>query len=134
MSMSMLISPFDPDSEFREKSTLWIDPITYKEKLLEAWPKAVFYERTEQSRELFRWALPGVEPLRAAGSSGGLLDNHQTIGFGYGEHVVEFILWHRSVIPPEYPLFLYFLETYYGILPLKIDTTADEIKKFLGLS
>lgn len=134
MSMGMLISPYDPDSEPREESTLRIDPVAYKAKLLEVWPKAVIYERTAQSSELFRWALPGVESLRTAGSSGGLLDDHQTIGFGYGEHVVEFILWHRSVIPPEYPLFLYFWETYYGILPLKIDTTAAEIKKFLGLS
>ncbi|MBI1258798.1 MAG: hypothetical protein GC204_15115 [Chloroflexi bacterium] len=50
------------------------------------------------------------------------------VGLGFN----EFVLWYRSYVPPEYPLFLFY-EGQWDSLELSSSTTLEDIANFTGL-
>lgn len=135
MSVTFFIGPFDPalwaDGPPTEPpiSNLCIDSQDYGRKLRKHWPYANVYIPPVPSSFLLRWELN--EPDRR-GILGGLQNQHY-VSFGWaGVNFIEFILWHRSVIPAIYSLFL-FNSSSWDYLELKLDTTEQDIVDFTGI-
>jgi hypothetical protein len=63
-----------------------------------------------------------------------LQKNQQIVSFGTGpkKSFIDFILWHRSVIPEQYPLYLFNSSSWDSLLLTK-DTTEQDIVDFTGI-
>ena len=111
----------------KKTSDLRIDPAEYQALLLERWPGISAYSPPQYV--LLEWVFPVTR--EGAGPIGGLEDN-QTVFLD--TPFDEFFLWHRSIIPAQYQLFL-FHEGSWDTLALKPETSLEEIRRFIrGLS
>ena len=135
MSTTFFITPFDPkawedpdDTSPKPTSDLCIKPSEYREALLLRWPEITFAHEYP-----LRWELP-PETEQYAGLWGQLQDNQQIVGFGTGpkKSFIDFILWHRIIIPAQYQLFL-FNSSSWDSLILTRDTTEQDIISFTGI-
>jgi hypothetical protein len=135
VSTSFYIAPFDPkawenpdDTIPKPTSDLCIKRLEYREKLLERWSEITFSHES-----LLAWRLP-LESGQYSGLWGLLQDNQQIVSFGTGpkKSFVDFILWHRSVVPEEYQLFL-FNSSSWDSLILTRTTTEQDIIDFTGI-
>lgn len=135
MSVMFFIAPFDPKAwedpdDFTPKPTsdLRIEPSEYHQKLVERLSEINFV-----SGSLIRWELP-PESKEYAGLWGCLQENQQIVSFGTGpkKSFIDFILWHRSVIPEQYPLYLFNSSSWDSLLLTK-DTTEQDIVDFTGI-
>ena len=104
---TFFIGPYRPKERdamatkvIRKSNDLRIDPVEYQALLLERWPGISVYSPPQYV--LLEWVFPVTR--EGAGPIGDLEDN-QTVfldtPFG------EFFLWHRSIIPAQYQLFLF---------------------------
>lgn len=100
------IAPYRPDRSIEEleeettlafSKTLRIEPEWYKEQLLERWPKIQFYSHIQDSEALF-WGSNDL-PLTS------LMDDLQMVALSDPD--TPFFVWHRSIIPSEYRLFVW---------------------------
>ncbi len=130
MSISFFIGPFDPalwefgDPDPMPTSELHIEPAEYETKLLERFPYAKRY-----SKDIWSWSLdehdtPGIYLL--------LHEDWQYVSFGLGANFVDFILWHRRMIPARHKLFL-FNSSSWSSLELLWDTPQSQIEDFTGI-
>lgn len=126
---TFFIGPYRPEERdamaakiIRKTSDLRIDPVKYKALLLKSWPGVSFYP---SQHILLGWTFPLTD--KGAGPIGGLEDN-QTIFLD--TPLDEFFLWHRSIIPAQYQLFL-FHEGSWDTLELKPETSLEDIRKFI---
>lgn len=138
MSQGFFIGPIDvsvwkdADDDAKPTSDLRIEPEAYTRALAERWsgievaPKAM-------SHCLLYWELPG-ESGEATGVWGALFNDGQLVSFGSGpqRHVLDFIRWHRDVIPADVPLYL-FRASEWETLPLTAQTTDADIIAFTGV-
>lgn len=132
MSTPFFITPYDPkawedpnDDSEKPTSDLEIDPTEYQEKLLEQWSYTVFLEPVSSPPPPLEWRLKKSEG--DVGLFGGLQRNLQVVWMRTPYE--EFFVWHRSIIPPEYPLYL-FNSSSWDRLELTLETTEDDIKDF----
>jgi hypothetical protein len=129
MSVSFFIGPFDPalwehgTPEPTPVSSLRIDPEVYSHELLRQWPNAISHAPERWSWSLDEPIGPGVIIL--------LHQDLQYVSFGHGENFLEFILWHRQVVPANYDLYLFNSSSWDSLL-LQRDTTRDAIRHFTG--
>jgi hypothetical protein len=136
MSTTFFIAPFDPrawedpeDTSPKPTSDLSINPSEYRAKLLERWPQMTFIH----TLPVLNWELP-LEDGEYSGLSGHLQTNLQIVEFGTGpkKSFVDFILWHRSVIPEQYPLYLFNSSSWDSLL-LTNDTSEQDVVDFTGM-
>lgn len=136
MSIMFFIAPFDPKAwedpdDFSPKPTsdLRIEPSEYHQKLVERWPEINFNHLSPTEG----WKLP-PESEHPSGLRGWLQKNQQIVSFGKGptKSFIDFILWHRSIIPEQYPLFLFNSSSWDSLLLTK-DTTEQDIVDFTGI-
>jgi hypothetical protein len=129
------IAPFDPKAwedpdDFSPKPTsdLRIEPSEYRQKLAERWPKINFIHLTPTG-----WELP-PESEGYSGLRGWLQKNQQIVSFGPGpdKSFIDFVLWHRSVIPEQYPLYLFNSSSWDSFFLTK-DSTEQDIIEFTGI-
>lgn len=110
MSISYFIVPFDPllwkdaAPSPPPRADLYIDPTAYAEALQRQWPYARVSIPPEASAYLLWWEL-NTESER--GIVGGLQTDHQCVSFGLGSQFVEYIVWHRQLVPGRNQLFLH---------------------------
>jgi hypothetical protein len=121
-----IILPFKPSEWETTSVTLQIDPKRYRKRLIETWPKIVFFEPPTVDYVLF-WGLP--ERLGTPICMG-LQKNLQIISMD--EAHPEYILWHRSFVPNKHLLYLYDLDKN-EILELTDQTIFEDIIKFTGI-
>jgi hypothetical protein len=140
-STHFFISPFpaelwkDPDDPMpKPTSDLRIDPALYRDGLLQRWPEIFIYSPSSTPEyDYLKWELP-PESHEYSGLWGVLQRNGQYVEFGTGpdRSFVDFILWHRSFVPPQYPLYLFNWSSWDSLL-LNPDVTEDEIVQFTGI-
>jgi hypothetical protein len=127
------IAPFEPVNNpeqwesLTHVSNLVIDPGSYKKKLAEDWPLAKFFETVGSA--LVLWSLYTEEEGKIIFATIGYLQDNQQIVALDSPHIA-FFLWHRSVIPKKYRLWL-FKDTSWNSIELRPDTTADEVREFM---
>src|SRR5579859_5562158 len=104
MSVAYLISPI-------QKSELRVEPDYLSENMRHKWPH-ISIQRvvSENDPYIIRWSIE----LESHRLLGGLQDDHQAISienyladaadFAFA---ADFVLWYRSIIPPDYRLYLY---------------------------
>lgn len=135
MSTSFFIAPSDPkvwenpdDTSPKPTSDLQIKHSEYSEKLVDRWDDIRFIHGTE-----LEWELP-FESGQYTGLWGLLQHNQQIVNFGTGpkQSFLDFILWHRSVVPEQYPLFLFNSSSWDSII-LTSSTTEQDIINFTGI-
>jgi hypothetical protein len=130
------IAPFEPVNDpeqwedLKRASDLVIDPDFYKEQLSEAWPLAEIFDPV--GTEILSWSLnveeeDGIVP----GVIGAVQGNRQIVTLDAPN--VDFFLWHRSVIPEKYRLWL-FTDTSWNSIELQHDTTAGAIREYIKSS
>ena len=126
---TFLIAPYRPEERdaiatkiIRKSSDLRIDPVEYKALLLKRWPGIRFYL---SQYILLGWTFPLTS--KETGPIGGLEDN-QTVFLD--TPFDEFFLWHRTIVPAQYQLFL-FHEGSWDTLELKPETSLEEIRGFI---
>jgi hypothetical protein len=126
---AFFVAPYEP-SEWREShSDLRIDPTFYKERMLERWPETKFFQTSPD--------VPLQWMINIRDKSG--VGVHGTIGMLHNDFQVvscdtpfeEFFVWHRSLMPSKYKLFL-FNDSSCESLELKPETSLDEVKQFIG--
>lgn len=124
------ISPYRPEERdamatkiIRKTSDLRIDLVEYQALLLERWPGISVYSPPQYV--LLEWVFPVTR--EGAGPVGGL-ENNQTVFLD--TPFDEFFLWHRTIIPAQYQLFL-FHEGSWDTLELKPEITLEEIQRFI---
>lgn len=129
---TFIVAPFRPEERestaveiVRTTSDLRIDPASYKALLMERWPGISVYSPPQYV--LLEWVFPVTE--EGAGLIGGLEYDQQTVFLDAPRD--EFFLWHRSVVPGKYRLFL-FHEGSWDTLELKVDTSLEETQRFIG--
>jgi len=129
---TFFVAPYRPEDResidsktIQTTSHLIIDSVEYKNLLQIKWSGI----RISQSSEyvLLEWFFPVMDGW--AGPIGGLDKDKQTIFLD--TPFEEFFLWHRSIIPDEYKLFL-FHDGSWKNLELKPDTGLEEIQQFCG--
>ena len=127
---TFFISPYRPEERdamatkiIRKTSDLRIDLVEYKALLLERWPGISVYSPPQYV--LLEWVFPVTR--EGAGPVGGL-ENNQTVFLD--TPFDEFFLWHRTIIPAQYQLFL-FHEGSWDTLELKPEITLEEIQSFI---
>ena len=129
--VSFFILPYEPSQWETVKSDLSIDPKQYHELLQKQWPYAKIYVPPSDSTYVLRWELNREsEP----GSSGGLQRDQQVVSIVpiSRSSLLEFILWHRGIIPEEFPLFLSW-EVSRESMEITSDITEKNITAFAGL-
>lgn len=101
---TLYISVSDP-SEPTNMISYKIDLRDYAEQLKNRWPNAQIIQPNSLTYVL-QWELNTQESL---GISGGLQSDRQTVSFGSNpkENAIEFILWHRSLVPSSQYLLLF---------------------------
>ena len=124
MSQPFFVAPYKPTEWEKASIDLEIDPTVYREHLQNKWPSIVFYEA--ESGTLLAWGILGSGNNRIYGA---LQDNHQIIWLEFP--LDEFFLWHRSVIPAKYPLFL-FRSSSWDSIELTSETVLEDILRFTG--
>lgn len=132
---TFFITPYEPtDDETKWKalktaSDLRIDPVLYKQQMLERWPDTQFFSTSEKMA--LQWSLytRSGEGTLIPGGIGSLYGNLQIVAMETPNEA--FFLWHRSVIPDEYPLFL-FNSSSWNSLKLTPDITIETIERFVG--
>lgn len=131
MAVAFFIAPYEPMSSEKAPSDLRIDPFEYQEKILGRRPNAEI-ETTPDSSEGLSWRLPSEGNI--SGLRGRLQGNQQVVEFGTGpkSSFVEFILWHRALVPASYQHFL-FNSNSWDRLELTPDTTGQDIVDFTGV-
>ena len=129
MSIAFCIGPVKETYPPFTESDLKIDPEDYKQKLITRWKGITFYESPATDEPLL-WSLPADKP-GAAGALASLLDNMQSICSGYDPHLAEFAIWHRSVIPGKYQLYMRVIRTEEA-LELTAETTIEDIYSFFA--
>lgn len=129
---TFVVAPYRPEEHesmapevMRTTSDLKINPFEYQSLLLERWPGINVYHLPRYV--LLEWVFPVTEGW--SGPIGGLENDQQTVFID--TPFEEFFLWHRSVIPGKYRLFLSH-EGSWDTLELKVDTTLEEIQSFVG--
>ncbi len=129
---TFFVAPYRPEEResmapevIRTTSDLRIDPVEYKALLMEKWPGISAYSPPQYV--LLEWVFPVT--VEGAGPIGGLENDQQTIFLD--TPFEKFFLWHRSVIPGKYRLFL-FHEGSWDTLELKTDTRLEEIQRFIS--
>ena len=66
------------------------------------------------------------------GPEGGLQSDYQHVSFRYSEHTsIEFIQWHRALIPEQYTLYLFNSSSAPAHLILTMQTNAKQIESYL---
>jgi hypothetical protein len=131
--MIVFLSPHIPEELFtvpieklKEKPGYWrIDPEEYKKALLQRWEDIIF--RDPPANFLLSWSLPIPE---TGGRSYHNLDDN-TVVFNLYNTFEEYVLWHRSLIPEERHLY-FFLEGIFIPFEIKLTTSAEELKHFVG--
>jgi len=114
------IRPDDP----QEDNIYLIDPQAYIFHLRRRWAGVVI--DNVQSVYCLRWELPSGFEGRLFADGKGI-----TISANPRDDAIEFALWHRSIVPQEYPLFL-FDDGLSAILELRADTTRAQIYELFG--
>lgn len=120
---TFFIVPFEP-TEWETTSELLIDPEWYRERLLEKWPKTQLLDPTSDWHVL-QWSICAKD---WRGPISGLQKNLQIVSMS--APFIDFIVWHRNLIPSQYVLYLTSdsSEEYLQILE---KTTKEEISRFL---
>jgi hypothetical protein len=121
---SFFIAPFKPAEWETAKSDLKIDPEVYRQQLQEAFPGTKFYKTSGDF--LLRWGLP--TSMQGAHIFGGLHGDGQIVSIDTPYEA--FFLWHRTVVPAKYKLFL-FNASSTDCIELKPGATLDDIKSFI---
>ena len=132
---SFFIAPYEPTDdpnkweELKTASNLKIDPVSYRQRLLEKWPYTKFF-RTSDTLAL-QWSLyiETKEGVIVPGSVAALHGDYQVVSLDTPYE--EFFLWHRSVIPSVHALFL-FNSSSWDSLELTSETTLKETQRFVG--
>jgi hypothetical protein len=141
MSTHFFIGPFPAelwknadDTSPEPTSNLRIDPALYRNELLRRWPNIFFYSQSSTpDYDHLKWELP-PESHEYSGLWGVLQRNGQYVEFGTGpkRSFLDFILWHRSFVPSQYPLYLFNWSSWDSLL-LKPESTGDDIVQFTGI-
>ncbi len=122
MTTHFYITPYPP-AEWEERTTdLVIDPAHYKELLFQKWPNAKILQETPDFL-VFGIPMPNSEVY--------LYGHVRKFWACLETPFEEFFLWHRSVISSDCQLFL-FRTSSWDALELKLDTTLEEVKAFIG--
>lgn len=134
------VLPYEPSENpeawknLSKRSNLIIDPAEYAERLRLEWPMSrIFDEETNRPIEwntshLLEWELNGLEEQEQRYLGYGWLKSDKQI-VSLTTPYKYFFIWHRSVVPEEYPLWL--IGDYsWKSLELKMDTTEDDIHRF----
>ena len=135
MSISYFIVPFDPllwkdtTPSPLPQSDLHLDSIAYAEALQRQWPYARVSIRPESSTYLLWWEL---NTGRERGIVGGLQSNHQCVSFGLGSQFIEYIAWHRRIVPERYQLFLHHSSSW-DRLKLTPNLSEQVIRQFCNM-
>lgn len=132
---SFFIAPYEPTDdpekweELKTASNLKIDPVSYRQQLLQQFPHTKFF-RTSDTLAL-QWSLyiETKEGDIVPSSIAALHGDYQVVSLD--TPCEEFFLWHRSVIPSEHALFL-FNSSSWDSLELTSETTLEEIQRFVG--
>lgn len=111
--------------DLRPANDLRIEPTEYKRSLSERWPGVAFYDTP--SYIPLSWGL--LVSKNGARVFGVLDEDMQTVSLDTPYE--EFFLWHRSVIPSHYALFL-FNDSDFEDMELTSETTLEELKYFVG--
>lgn len=137
MSTSFFISAIDPsvwdsvqDDNGNPISDLKIDAELYESELLKKWCFAKIIRNTSEHYVLW-WTL---DLENSPGPEGGLQADFQTVSFKYHKVFVEFVLWHRELISPSYPLYLFNDSSFPFHLVLTPETTTQEVEQYLANS
>jgi hypothetical protein len=138
MSTSFYIGPIDvsvwveaPD-DAKPTSDLRIDAAAYADALSTRW-LGLGIAQNAMSHCVLYWELP-PESLESSSLAGQLFNDHQIVSFGTGpkRSFIDFILWHRTQVPDDVPLYL-FHSTGWERLELTSQTTEQDILAFTGL-
>lgn len=122
MTTHFYITPYPP-AEWEERTTdLVINPAHYKELLFQKWPNAKIFKETSTVLA-FGILMPNSEVY--------IYGRVKKFWVCLETRFEEFFLWHRSVIPSDYQLFL-FRTSSWDALELKLDTTIEEVKAFFS--
>ena len=128
---TFVMAPYKP-SEWQSNisiSDLRIDPAIYMEQLLKKWPNAQLLHTSANFP--LQWILyteSGAHSLDSRGV-GSLHSNLQVVYLDTPYE--EFFLWHRSVIPARYRLFLFNVSSL-DSLEITSNMTMEDLRKFLG--
>lgn len=122
------IAPYEPLKWKTTKSNLKIDPSWYEQQLSEAWPGIQFLPSS-------KWAALSWDLLVSedGGCIFGMLHKDLQV-VSLDAPYEEFFLWHRSIIPSEFRLYLFndsSLESFVELTPF---TDMNDLRKFCGNS
>ncbi len=135
VSVTFFIGPFDPalwkygDPDPAPTTDLRIDPEDYSKELLKRWPHAKYHPSTPESPHTYLLDEPGRSGLRVTLHNS---PRYPHVALELGANFIEFILWHRQMVPAKYVLFL-FNSSSWDSLKLLPDTTREEIQEFTGI-
>lgn len=131
---TFFIAPFQPVNDpslwddLMGASDLRIDPNLYRSQLTKRWPLVKFFDPSDA--EILLWSFYELREGKALPRGiGAIQSNHQIATFD--SPYIDFFLWHRTVIPSSYRLFL-FSDISWDSLELKSDTTREDIAQFVG--
>lgn len=136
MAVRYYISPIVPNTKVIETnrakestSQLRIDPEHYRTELEKKWPFAKIHDGGLTFP--LRWSL---DRENASGPEGGMLSDLQIVSLRRPDNdtLIEFVLWHRTMIPTEYTLYLFTDSDISQIQVIHPETTAEDIKRFLS--
>lgn len=101
-------------------------------QLLEKWPESSV--RYSDDGLSITWWIPTLDSGDPRNEFAGLLslvDKGIAFGSTPYETIAQFVLWMRSIVPPEFPV--YFLEiAEFAVLELRSDTSAGDIYEFFA--
>ena len=125
MTHLLITSAKPPD--WHEDNIYLIDSSKYAEDLKSRWENIVVTEMT--GIYCLGWRIPNPIDTGLKGqldSDGGAI----TLSANPREEAIEFALWHRTIVPEAYPLFL-FDEGLNVVVELKVTTTRQELRELL---
>lgn len=129
---TFFIAPYEPTSDsskwdsLKTASDLRIDVHDYRQRLKKRWPHAECYE--DQFDRPLMWVLVDfVGSEKIPHGIGSLHIDYQIVS--HDTPHVHFFLWHRSVIPKKYRLWL-FDDTRWDSIELTPETTREDIESF----
>lgn len=122
MSHPFFVAPYKPSEWETIITDLYLDPSIYGEKMRLEWSDVVFYD--PHAGTSLAWGLLGQNKVRIHGA---LQDNNQVVWLDFP--IIRFFLWHRSVIPDKYDLFI-FRDSSWDSLKLTKESTYDDIRRF----